>query len=60
MIKIYIRIHTSLVVILIVFKPNNNQKKNYNQITITNRREVGNESSLTLFLVRQSSPFTES
>jgi hypothetical protein len=27
MIKIYIRIHTSLVVILIVFKPNNNQEK---------------------------------
>jgi hypothetical protein len=54
MIKIYIRIHTSLVVTFIVVKTF------YNQITITNRREVGNGSSLTLFLVRQSSPFTES
>ena len=53
MIKIYIRIHTSLVVTFIVVKTF------YNQITITNRREVGNESSLTLFLVRQSSLFTE-
>jgi hypothetical protein len=54
MIRIYIRLHTSLVIIFIVVKPN------YNQITITHRREVGNESSYTLFLVRQSSLFTES